>query len=336
MRLAAHPQRRPSAAPPRHRAAGWAARAGTAALRRMPGALAYALADLASLGVVGFTVLRERRVARRGRGLFRNQRIAFRERLTPRLARRLLFGWARHVTRLAVDFCRMPRLHAGNLGRHVDAAELEPLLREAAQGRPLLAVSGHIGVWELCSFVPSLLGTPVSVVVRPLSIPPLDDVVNGIRRASGQEVLAKWGVVRPLLRALERGRVVGLLADENVRDKPIFAPFLGTLASTTRAPAFLHLATGAPLAVVTCHRVGRERFRIRVWRVIRHTPTHDREEDLRAVTFAMNEALSRAILAHPEQWMWASRRFLTRPPGERPGPDGLPPPAPTTAPRGGG
>ena len=35
--------------------------------------------------------------------------------------------------------------------------------------------------------------------------------------------------------------------------------------------------------------------------------------------------LSRAILAYPEQWFWGSRRFLTRPPGEAPGPDGLPP-----------
>ena len=49
------------------------------------------------------------------------------------------------------------------------------------------------------------------------------------------------------------------------------------------------------------------------------------DAELRRVTHAVNDALSRAILLHPEQWLWSSRRFLTRPPGESPGPDGLPP-----------
>ncbi len=47
----------------------------------------------------------------------------------------------------------------------------------------------------------------------------------------------------------------------------------------------------------------------------------------KTLSIAINEALSSAILSRPEQWLWGSRRFFTRPPGEVPGPDGLPPPA---------
>jgi KDO2-lipid IV(A) lauroyltransferase len=312
-------------APRAERAAGFALRALASALARMPSRLAYAIADLASLPLVAATLLHERRVAPLGRGLFRNQRIVFREELTRRQSRRLLFAWARHMTYLLVDFCRMPRLSPENLARHVDARAFEEAFPLAAQGRGVICVSGHLGVWELCPTVPSLRGFPMTVVARPTGLAPLDALLTSIRSASGANVVSKHGILLPLKRALERGGIVGLLADEDAGERAIFAPFLGTLAATTPSVAFLQRVTGATIVVASVHRVGRERWRCHVWRVIAFEPTPDRARREQAVTAAVNEALTRAILAHPEQWLWGSRRFQTRPPGEQAGPDGLPP-----------
>jgi len=311
--------------PLRHRAAGLALRLVTSAFRRMPGVLAHAVADAASLPLVAATLLHERHVAPLGRGIVRNQRIVFREGLTRRESRRLLFAWARHMTHLFVDFCRMPRLRADALERSVDVQafrEVVPLLEE---GRGLICVSGHLGVWELCPHLASLVGIPITMVVRPTGIAPVDSVLTAIRSAGGAKVLTKWGILLPLKRALERGEAVGLLADEDARERPIFAPFLGTLAATTPSVAFLQRVTGATIVVASVHRVGRGRWRCHIWRVIRSQPDSDVERAEREVTAAVNEALSRAILAYPEQWIWGSRRFLTRAPGEQPLPDGLPP-----------
>jgi len=311
--------------PVRHRAAGFALRAVTGLFRRLPGILAYAIADAASLPLIAATLLHERRVAPLGRGLFRNQRIVFRERLTRREARRLAFAWARHMCHVFVDFCRMPLLQADDVERSVDVQAFRELIPLVEEGRGLICVSGHLGVWELCPYLPSLLGFPITVVVRPTGIAPVDAVLTAIRRAGGTQVLTKWGTLLPLKRALDRGEMVGLLADEDARERPIFLPFLGTLAATTPSVAFLQRVTGAPIVVASVHRVGRGRWRCHVWRVIRSEPAADGERREREVTAAVNEALSRAILAYPEQWFWSSRRFLTRPPDERPGPDGLPP-----------
>jgi KDO2-lipid IV(A) lauroyltransferase len=311
--------------PLRQRAAGFALRIATSAFRRMPGLLAYAIADAASLPLVAATLLHERRVAPLGRGLFRNQRIVFREGLSRRESWRLLFAWARHMCYLLVDFCRMPRLQAESLERSVDVHAFREVLRLSDEGRGMICVSGHLGAWELCPYLPSLLGYPITVVVRPTGIAPVDAALTAIRSAGGTKVLEKWGILLPLKRALERGELVGLLADEDARERPIFLPFLGTLAATTPSVAFLQRVTGAPIVVASVHRVGRGRWRCHVWRVIRFEPAADAEVAEREVTLAVNEALSRAILAYPEQWFWGSRRFLTRPPGEQPGPDGLPP-----------
>jgi lauroyl/myristoyl acyltransferase len=67
------------------------------------------------------------------------------------------------------------------------------------------------------------------------------------------------------------------------------------------------------------------RFRLRVYDVIRVTPSDDRDADLRAIMTRVNDGLSRAIAEAPEQWFWQSRRFRHRPSGETPGPGGLPP-----------
>jgi len=303
------------------------ARPATATLRRLPAPLAYLLADLASPVLGAFTLWRERRLAARGRGLFRNLRIASRGTLPRRRKLWFLFGWARHTARLGVDFCRVSGIDASNVEQIVDTRGISELRRIVDAGEPLIAVSGHIGVWELCSHVWSLLGYPITVVARPLSSAPLDSFVRDLRLSGGQRVIAQRKALWPLKKALDRGETVGLLVDEDAGESGVFAPFLGTDAATTPAPAILHLVTGAPLAVVACHRTGSAHYRLGLWRVIRHAPTGDREADLQAITIAMNEALSEAILAQPAQWMWGSRRFQTRPTGERPGPDGLPPSA---------
>jgi KDO2-lipid IV(A) lauroyltransferase len=315
----------PQAAALLHRAAGRALGLVAAALERLPGPLAYALADAAAPGVAAFCVAHELRASRRGRGARRNLRIAYRETLRPRDAWRLLARHGRHLAHLCVDFCRMPRLDAARIARHVDLEALAALRRLLAEGRGLVCVSGHLGVWELLGHAASVEGLPVTVVTRRLPLAPVDALVARIRRSGGQRCVPQRGALWALRKALAKGEVAGLLADEDERRAPIFAPFLGTLAASSPAAAFLQRVSGAPIAVLSCERAGRERYRLRLWRVIRPPRGASPAEAMRRVTAEINAALGEAILAQPEQWLWSSRRFRTRPPGEHPGLDGLPP-----------
>jgi lauroyl/myristoyl acyltransferase len=67
------------------------------------------------------------------------------------------------------------------------------------------------------------------------------------------------------------------------------------------------------------------RYRLRIYDVIDVEPTGDRDRDLVAITTRINDGLTQAVVEAPEQWFWQGRRFRHRPPGEVPGPDGLPP-----------
>jgi KDO2-lipid IV(A) lauroyltransferase len=298
---------------------------GIALIRALPACLAYRLGDVLGLVLAAITLVRDPRVARKGRGVTRNQKIVYREKWTKRLGRRLLLQWARHMAHLVIDACRMPSINRFNLHDHVDLAGLKNVLTLLREGKGVICVGGHIGMFELLGHSASLCDVPVTFVARPLPIPEVDAVVRDIRGRGGVQVLSKWNVLSALKRALKDGRVVGIAADENTRKNGVFQPFLGTLAATTRTPAILQRVTGAPIAVVSIHRTGRERFRWDCWDVIRAERTSDKKADVERVMRRVSDALSRAILAEPAQWFWGSRRYSTRPPGEVPGADGLPP-----------
>ncbi|MFN0059323.1 MAG: lysophospholipid acyltransferase family protein [Planctomycetota bacterium] len=299
-------------------------------LGRLPEWLAYGIASAAAFPLFFGALLHEARVAPRGRGMFRNQRIVFRERWTPAFGIRLMWRWAQHMTMLAVDFARMPRLTRENVDRHVTTHPMERLRPLFNTGRGLICVTGHIGVWELCGHVPSLKGIPVTVLARPLADATLERSVQRIRTSGGQRVRSKWGSLWALKTALERGEAIGIAGDENAGDSGVFVPFLGTLAASHTMPAVLHRLTQVPIVVVTCQRLRtrRPRFAFIVWDVIQQAPTLDRAADVATITARIQRALSRAILAHPEQWFWGARRFRARPAGETSTADGLPPRCP--------
>lgn len=309
------------------RVVGFFALAFVKALQVLPGFVVYPFAEALAVLLFVTSWRHDRRVEKKGRGMVRNQKIALREHWTPSVSRRLRWGWARHVAHTIVDFARFPRLNADNIRRFVNLDEAEKLRQAIQDGGGAICATGHMGMWELTCFGPGVIGLPVNGVARPLPIASLDRIVQDLRECRGARVLKKWGVLFPLRKALARGELVGLVVDEEVRDHPLFVPFLGTPAATSRVPALLHLRTKRPLLVIGCHRLRgwRPRYRFHVWARISYRSSGDAEQDVLRVTTEMNDALSRGIEAYPEQWLWGARRFLTRPEGETPEPDGLPP-----------
>ena len=292
----------------------------------LPNWLAYALGDLMAVPWFLFWLGKDRR-GRRTSGYWRNCRIAFRpgSPLGPARPPRHLWRWSRHIAWLAIDFCRMHRLTADSVRTMCDLREYPRVAAAFAQQKGLIFATGHLGVWDVSGYAAGLLGLPLISVFRPSPLPALNRLIERLRTGSGQTVVARKNVLRTLLRALADKQVVGILADGGGKHSAVEAPFLGTNSRTVASPALLHLATGAPIAVVAVHRLGRMRYRLRVFDVIENASTGDRDADMLAITARINRGLTQGIAEAPEQWFWQSRRFRHRPPGEVPGPDGLPP-----------
>jgi KDO2-lipid IV(A) lauroyltransferase len=179
-----------------------------------------------------------------------------------------------------------------------------------------LVLTAHLGNWELLTLAPVLTGYPISVVARALDSSALDAWADRLRRTAGVEVIDKRDALRPVLAALRRGRLVGVLLDQNTsRREGVFVPFFGRLASTSKAMAVLALRTQTPVIPAFTRRLAPGRHRITIHPAL-PLPLAGNEEAVRMLTARCTEAVEAAVRATPEQWLWAHDRWRTRPAGE--------------------
>ena len=183
-------------------------------------------------------------------------------------------------------------------------------------GRALM-LTAHLGNWELLTLAPVLTGYPLTVVARTLDWAALNAWADRLRRKVGVEVVDKRDAVRPVLAALRRGGLVGILLDQNAsRREGVFVPFFGRLASTSRALALLALRTRTPVIPAFIRRVGTGRHVIRIEPPL-PMPEGTDEAAILMLTGRCTQVIENAVRATPDQWLWMHDRWRTRPAEEK-------------------
>lgn len=253
---------------------------------------------------------------RRRRTVLDNLAVAFPE-LAPATRRRLARASWQHLGVMTMELARMlaSPLDATLRTLTFDGLEhLETAMKE--HGRALL-LTAHLGNWELLAASHRLTAYGLSIVVRSLDAAPLDALASELRRKTGVELIDKRGALRPVLDALRRGRLVGILMDQNAaRHESVFVPFFARAASTSKSMALLALRTRTPVVPVFTHREARGRHRIVVEPALPWPAAKETEAAILELTTRCNEAIERAIRRSPEQWLWSHRRWRTRPAAE--------------------
>lgn len=177
-----------------------------------------------------------------------------------------------------------------------------------------LIVTAHLGNWELLSAAHHLAGFPLTVVVRPLDSRWLNALAERLRRKMGVEVIDKREAARPVLRALNQGRIVGILLDQNAsRREGVFVPFFGRLASTSRSASVLAVRRGTPIVPIFITRETDGRHRVTVRPPLWPPSTGAGDDAIGDLTARCTAEIEAAIREAPEQWLWVHNRWRTRP-----------------------
>jgi len=283
-------------------------------LLRVTGALPRGMARAtgAALGVVAWLALP--RLRRTG---MRNLELAY-PAMPPDERRAILRRLYRHLGWQLGEFCRMPRYTRENTRASIRYEGLENYLAAREQGRGVLIVTGHLGAWELSSFWHSLMGYPMTMVIRRLDNPRVDRMVNAIRCLHGNRVVHKDDFARGLLAAMKRGETVGILMDTNMTPpQGVFVPFFGVPACTASGLARVALRTGAAvLPGFLVWEPGEKQYVLRFGAPIPLAATGDDERDVVENTARFTAAIEESVRRYPDQWLWVHRRWKTRPEGE--------------------
>ena len=188
---------------------------------------------------------------------------------------------------------------------------IEPLEACLQQKQGLFAATPHFGAWELCGLLASSR-YPFTAMYRPPRITELEPWIIKARERSGAKLVAygRQGL-KEMINTLKRGEVVGILPDQEPRDiGGVFAPFFGVQAYTMTLISKMARKTNAAVFFACMERLPWGRgYRL----VIRQAEAEITSEDEVTAATALNKSIETCVLASPEQYMWAYRRFKQRP-----------------------
>lgn len=305
-------------------------------VRRLPRRLALILGE--RLGGLAYRFSRRdpRRAAAQNldryhrRTAIKNLELAFGRRLPRRELVRIARGCFRTLGRSLMQTLRIPTMTLGEMLSLIDADTFEPAERALARGKGLIFLSAHLGAWELLAgYIARRYNLSCYMVVRRFSYEAVNELIVGIRRSAGLEIIYQGEGAKPaVLAALRRNLPVLILADAHMPQvSGVFVDFFGRPAHTPVGPAALARASGAGIVPVFITWQGLQ-HRVHVLPEIELVRTEDKQADLIENTQAWTRVVEDIIRRYPEQWPWFHRRWRTGPRRGRK--------VPQAEPRGGG
>jgi KDO2-lipid IV(A) lauroyltransferase len=290
----------------RHRIEFWIFRVVSWKVAVLPERAALGLCSV--LGWFVGVVLRVRRV-----DADRNLQIAFPERDLAWRSRAARASYI-HFAREAAMTIRLSRMRPEEIIRRTEVVGLEALRDAAAAGKGAVMISGHLGNWEVAAASVAVRGVPMDVAAHLQKNPLFYGHMVELQDRLGLTVIVKNEAFRLVPQALAAGRVVALIADQNIRKRGVFVDFFGKAAATAKGPALFALRTGAPVFLGVAVRKEGYPSRYRV--IIEPIRVEERargSDAIRDLTQRHVSILESHIREAPSQYFWQHRRWKTRP-----------------------
>lgn len=195
---------------------------------------------------------------------------------------------------------------------HVEG--LEHLEQAQREGKGVILMAFHFTTLEIGA---ALLGQQHTIdgMYREHNNPLFDFIQRrGRERHNADSLAVERDDVRGMLKLLRSGRAIWYAPDQDYGAKQsIFVPLFGIPAATVTATSKFAKLGKAQVVPFTQQRLADGSG----YKLVIHAPLSDFPgESDEADCLRINQWAERAIRECPEQYLWAHRRFKTRPPGE--------------------
>ncbi len=193
---------------------------------------------------------------------------------------------------------------------HIEGMEHLQEAWKAQKGAILLG--GHFTCMMLAG---RMLSTrlPFQILVKKAKNPLFEALMRHYREKYYQGVIDSRNL-RAMVRALKNNRICWYAPDQDFgRRHAVFAPFMGIPATTLTITARLAELSGSPVLPISYRRLPKGGgYRITISPPLAEFPSGNELQDATRI----NQLMEQQIQPAPEQYLWAHRRFKTRPPGE--------------------
>ncbi len=229
-----------------------------------------------------------------------------------RKAKRLGIKVFENLCKIPFEMAWSKKLSCEKLFSYFKIEGVENIHNAYKEGKGVIALTGHMGNWELLTVVAAILRHPLSIVIRPLDFTPLDKFMINFRSRFGGKLIPKDKAFRKILKALSKKHMVALLMDQNVDwYEGVFSSFFGKPACTNKGLALLALRTGVPVVPTFLLRT-KSGFIARFLPPVVLEKSGDKIKDVETNTDKYNKIIESLIYEYKDQWFWAHQRWKTK------------------------
>ena len=221
----------------------------------------------------------------------------------PKALRRASWLNFRNHAKAYADLMQLPSARVEAMRPRLKVQGWEYLEQARAMGKGVLAVSCHMGSYEVVAAIWAATLAPVSFFAEELEPRALFEWYRDTRARLGISVLTlDHGGIRKVLEALREQEMVITAIDRDITGTGFLMPFFGKLAPIPLGPAAIALRTGTPLFPVCVYRLPDDTYMAEGAELVIAESTGDSRADQVRITQQLLRHIERFIERHPEQW----------------------------------
>jgi len=153
----------------------------------------------------------------------------------------------KNFAKYLVDFFFFANLDGDEIQKFVTIRGLHNMENAFKKNKGVIGLTAHLGNWELCGAVTSLLGFNVNAVALSHENTKINRLFVNQRSAKGINVIPVGSSFNKYLSVLRSNQLIALVGDRLTSDAGIKVDFFNEKAVIPKGPAVLSLRTGAPI-----------------------------------------------------------------------------------------
>ena len=218
-----------------------------------------------------------------------------------------------NMARLAGEYLFLDQLFdfdpANRGSGRIEIVGEELFVRLAAENKPHILFTGHLGNFELLPIAAAVHDLKVTALFRPPNNPYIAKYVLSTRRSTMGELMeTRAGAAFALGAILEKGGNVGALVDQKFAGG-VLTTFFDRPCETNPVVPMLARRFDCAVHPARCIRLPGNRYRLEIHDALELARNVDGDIDIEASTQLLNDVVEGWVREDPGQWMWFHKRW---------------------------
>ena len=223
--------------------------------------------------------------------------------LTKKEFRRLIWLTYLNFGKYLADFLFFPKIDENNIDKIVKIKNRHYIDEAFSYKRGVIALSAHLGNWEIGGIALSLKGYPINAIVLSHDNPRVNQFFIRQRKQKNMNIIPVGSAFRKALRILRKGEAIAVLGDRDIFKKGIKLDFFDKETIVPKGPAMMAVETGAAVLPVFAVRQPDETYELIFEKPFFAKSGKNRNESIQKTALQIAGIIEEYISFYPEQWL---------------------------------